>query len=147
MTQRDGNGVRRVVRLRDCLQGQDAPHHVHDLLFVRAAVTDDCLLDLQRRIFIDLQPCLIAREQNDAAPVGDGDAGRDIGVEKQLLHRHRFRMKLRNEFVQVAIDLIESARELRFGRCRDHTAGQQPLTALVRIQNREANRSDPRIDA
>ena len=122
-------------------------YHVHDLLFVRAAVTDDRLLDLQRRIFIDLQPCLIAREQNDAAPVGDGDAGRNIGVEKQFLHCHRFRMKLRNEFVQVAIDLIESARELRFGRCRDHTAGQQPLTALVRIQHCEADRCDTGVNA
>ena len=79
--------------------------------------------------------------------MGDGDAGRDIGVEKQFLHCHRFRMKLRNEFIQVTVDLIKSARELRFGRCRDHTTGQQPLTALVRIQNREADRSDPRVNA
>lgn len=56
-------------------------------------------------------------------------------------------MKLRNEFIQVTVDLIKSARELRFGRCRNHTAGQQPLTALVRVQHRKADRCDPRVDA
>lgn len=69
MAQRDGDSVRRVVRLRHRLQRQDAAHHVHDLLFVRAAVSDDRLLDLQRCVFVDLQPGLIAREQNDAAAV------------------------------------------------------------------------------
>ena len=67
MAERDSDSVRRVVRLRHGLQGKDAAHHVHDLLFVRTAVTDDRLLDLQRRVFIDLQPGLIAREQDDAA--------------------------------------------------------------------------------
>lgn len=81
MAQRNGDSVRRVVRPRHRLQRQDAAHHVHDLLFVRAAVSDDRLLDLQRRVFIDLQPGLMAREQNDAAAVGNGDAGRDIRIE------------------------------------------------------------------
>lgn len=116
MAECDGDGIRRIIWFRDRLQGQDAAHHIHNLLFVRAAVTNDCLLDLQRRVFIDLQPGLVAREQNDATAVGNGDAGRDIRIKKQLLDRHHLRVELRDEFVQVAVDLVEPARQLRFGR-------------------------------
>jgi len=147
MAERDGDGVRRVVRLRHGLQGQDAAHHVHDLLFVRTAITDDRLLDLQRRVFIDLQPGLIAREQDDAAAMGNGDAGRDIRIEKQLLDRHHFRVKLRDEFIQVAVDLVEPAGQLRFGRRRDHAAGQQTLAALFRVQHCEADRGNAGVNA
>ena len=79
--------------------------------------------------------------------MGNGDAGRDIRIEKQLLDRHHFRMELRDELVQVAVDLVESARQLCFRRCRDHAAGQQPLAALFRVQHREANRGNAGVNA
>ena len=89
----------------------------------------------------------MAREQNDAAAMGNGDAGRDIRIKKQLLDRHHFRVELRDEFVQVAVDLVEPARQLRFGRRRDHAAGQQPLAALFRIQHREADCGNAGVNA
>ncbi len=46
MAQRDGDRVRRVVRLRDLLHLQMPPRHFHDLMLIRAAVADDGLLDL-----------------------------------------------------------------------------------------------------
>lgn len=63
MAECDGDGIRRIIWFRDRLQGQDAAHISHNLLFVRAAVTNDCLLDLQRRVFIDLQPGLVAESR------------------------------------------------------------------------------------
>ena len=50
MAERNGNRVRRVVRPRDLFHLQNAPRHFHDLMFIRAAVADDGLLDLIGRI-------------------------------------------------------------------------------------------------
>ena len=57
-------GVSCVIRFRRLWQLADSFHHVHDLAFLCAAIADDCLLDLQRRILIYFYTVLAAGQQN-----------------------------------------------------------------------------------
>ena len=81
MTDGERDGVRGVVRPRYRGKPADALDHLHDLLLLRPAVADHGLLDLQRRILVDLDPGLSAGQKDHAASMGNGNAGRDVGVE------------------------------------------------------------------
>ena len=69
MAQRDGDGVRRVVRTRHFFHMQEAARHIHDLMLLSLAVADDRLLDLHGRVFKKRHARPLNGKQNDNAPV------------------------------------------------------------------------------
>ena len=70
MTQGKSHSVRRIVRLGRGFQIAKTLYHVHHLGFLGPAVATYSLLDLQRRIFIDLYPCLLAGQQDHSPAMG-----------------------------------------------------------------------------
>ena len=70
--------------LRQMKHGLD--HELHLRLF-GAAIAHQSLLDLQRRIFVDNQPCLGARQNSHASGLAHQNRSLGVAVEKQLLYR------------------------------------------------------------
>ena len=87
MGDRAGNRVGGVVRLGDFLEPQQHAHHHLNLMLVCAAVADDRLLDLHRRILKQLIRIFLAGDERHAARAADLYAGRHVFGEKQLLQR------------------------------------------------------------
>ena len=85
MAQRKRHGIRRVVRSWDGFQPAYAAHHVHDLRFFSAAIADDRLLDLKRRVLKNFHARVLTRQQDHSPAVRYGDARGDIRIKKQLL--------------------------------------------------------------
>ena len=108
MTKGQRHGIRGVVRFGRSRKPADPLDHFHYLLFLRTAITHNRLLDLQRRVFINLHPCPLAGQQDHSPAVSYGNAGRKIGIEKQFFHRHGVGPELLNEKRQVVIDLTEA---------------------------------------
>ena len=81
MTKRERHRVRSVIRFGRSVQAADALDHLHDLLLFSPTVSDDGLLDLQRRVFVDPDSGFLTCQEDHASSVRHGDAGRDIRVE------------------------------------------------------------------
>ena len=67
----DRQRVRGVVGLGNLCKVQDQLRHLLHLLFLRAAVADHALLDLQRRVLRDLQRVFLRRQDQRAARLPD----------------------------------------------------------------------------
>ena len=109
MAERECYGVRRVVRLWRRGEIADAFDHVHDLSLLGPAVAHHRLLDLKRRILVDLHTLLLTGQQNHAPPVGDRNAGGNIGVEEQLLNRNGVRLEKIKQLQHIVVNLFKAA--------------------------------------
>ena len=109
MAERKGHGVRRVVGLGRGFQIAQTPHHVHHLGLLRPSVAAYGLLDLQRRIFINFHPRLLAGQQDHAPAVGHGNARGNVGIEKQFLNGNSLRLEGLKQLRKIVIDLLQTA--------------------------------------
>ena len=92
MAERNSDRIRGVIRPRYGGQMQNPAHHVHDLPFFRLAVSDNGLLDLHGGIFVNRYAVLPGTEKNYASCFRNHDAGSDVILEEQFLHRHGIRL-------------------------------------------------------
>src|SRR5207249_2685003 len=76
--QRGCHTVGRVCRLRRALQPEQTRHHRAHLVFLRAASTDDSLLDHRGRVLSDVEALLLRGEEYDAARMPQHECGTDI---------------------------------------------------------------------
>ena len=102
MADGDGQRVRRIVGPRHGIQLQQAPRHVHDLFFLGQTVAHHRLLYLHGRVLVDGDAHLLRRAEDDAAPVGHGDAGGDVLAEKQFLEGDLIRLELPDQLLAIA---------------------------------------------
>ena len=145
MAERNGDRVGRVIRSRHGGKIQDTANHFHNLLLFCPTVADHRLLDLQRRIFIDLQTAAISAEQGNAASLRNGYTGGDIRVKEKLLYCHAFRMKAADQLLHIGIDLIQTGRERRVSGGSDHTAVDKLLLIVYGIYDPKANCRNSRV--
>lgn len=96
------------------IQLQQAPRHVHDLFFLGQTVAHHRLLYLHGRVLVDGDAHLLRRAEDDAAPVGHGDAGGDVLAEKQFLDGDLIRLELPDQLLQIVPDLHQPG-------CQRHT--------------------------
>lgn len=145
MAESDGDSVGRIIGPRHGGKVQDTANHFHDLFLFCPTVTDYRLLDLQRRVFINLQTAAISAEQGNAASLRNGYTGGDIRVKEKLLYGHTFGMKAADQLLHIGIDLIQTGRERRVSRRGDHTAVDQLLLIVHGVYDPKANRRDSRV--
>ena len=138
MAQRDGDGVRRVVRARDVLHFEKSARHVHDLPLFRAAVADHRLLDLVGRVLKKRRTELLHRQQDHAAPVRNADAGGDVVPEKQLLDRHGVRVHCAQQLVHVVIEHFQPLWKRQPRRGGDRAVIHQPQKPPPALHNAKA---------
>lgn len=146
MTKSNCHGIRRVIRLGYVLKLQNAFYHVHDLRFPGFSIAYDGLFYLRRCILKHLYIGLTASQENDAARLGNGNAGRDIRIEKQFLNGDGIRMKRGDQFQHVQINAVEPGGQPSMRRGGDDTAFYQLLFALICIQDPEAHDGNTGID-
>jgi hypothetical protein len=86
MTNRNSQGVRRVVRSGSGVEAEQELHHVLDLPLLRAAVADDGKLDLGGGILDDRESGLDGREDRDASGVAESQGAPNILCVKEVFH-------------------------------------------------------------
>src|SRR5699024_2933840 len=72
--------------------------------------------------------------------LGDGDAGCDIRVEEEFLHRGRIRIKNTDELAEIRIYPVQPTGQRRVRRRSYHAAAHKALFAPLRIYHAETNR-------
>lgn len=145
MAKRERYGVGSIVGLRRCGKAADPPHHIHHLLFLRPSITDNRLFDLQRRVLIDPDACLLTGQKDHTASVRNGDSRRDIGVEKQFLDRDGVRMKQVKKLTQVRINLLQTLRETDMRRRCNNPALDKADFIVFFIYHAEPDRRNARV--
>ena len=146
MAQRNGNGVRRVVRPGDLLHMQKPPRHIHHLALFRLAVADDGLLDLHRCVLKQRDPRLGDGKQDHAAAMADADTCCDIMPPEQLLDRDSVR---RGDLQQPDYILVQDIQPLGKRQLlirRNDAVLQQPVLAPLRAEEAEARGRVTRVD-
>ena len=128
-------------------QREQATHHMLHLRLGRVAVADHGLLDLQRRVFGDL----------DAF----GDEGRDGGAPGLSEQQGRLRIDVDendldhglawgvtgDEFADSGVDRPQSGGQAGFGVSADATAGDVAQSLAADVDDAKAGAAQPGIDA
>ena len=70
-------------------------------MLVRAAVANDGLFHLIRRVLVERHALFLDRQQNHAPPVAHADASRDVVAPEQLLHRDGLRLHCFQQLLDV----------------------------------------------
>ena len=91
-------------------------------------------------------PSLLTGQQEHAPAVSDGDAGRDIRVEKQLFHRDGIGLEQLDQLCRVVIDLLQTRGKARVCRRRDDAAFHQTVFPAFAVDDAEADRGDAGVD-
>lgn len=96
----DGEGVGGVVGLGDGGESEVEFDHGLDLGLVGLTITADGFFDLVGSVFVDGEVVLFGDQETDAAGLGDGDAGGDVLLEKELFNGHYVGVVCVNDFVE-----------------------------------------------
>ena len=147
MADRYGQRVCRVVRPRHGLKVQHTPYHLHHLFLLRTTVTGYREFDLKRCVFVHGHALLFSGKDYHAPAVSDGDAGRNIRVEKKLFYRYRVMPERINQLSDIAVDLPESCRQPYTGRRRYRAVSYHLLRAALGAYDSETDRRYTRVDA
>ena len=139
MADRQGQGVRRIVRPGNAVQLQKPARHIHDLPLLRLSVAHHRLLDLAGGILKDGHPPALRRQQENSPGLGHADARSDIVVEKQLLHCHGLGLELGQQQVHIVGDLPQTCGQGLPCRCGNCAALHQALTATISLHQPEAH--------
>ena len=146
MAQGQGHSVRRVVRLGRILKAADAPDHIHDLGLLRPAIAHHRLFDLQRRVLVHLEPGLAAGQQYNSPAVGNGNAGSQVGVKKQLFNGGRIRPEKLYEPEHIVVYLLQPAGQAGVSGSGDDPAVYEFMAVFIGIQQAKAYSGYPRVD-
>ena len=126
---------------------QEPLGHLHDLLFVRFAVAGHRQFHLHGGVLEDGHPKLFCRQQDDPAAMRHGDAGGQIGIKKQLLHRHLVRMKGVDQLLHILIDHSQPMGQRQPRRGGEDTILDDTTLAPVGFHDAKPNGGNPWVDA
>ena len=142
-----GHRVRRVVGLGNLPDAQQHPHHHLHLMLIRAAVTDDGLLDLHRRVFKQVIRVFLTGDQRHAARAADLYARRHVFGEKKLLERDFVGLEGFQQAAHARVDAAQARGEgvARIGNQR--AVLHQLLPIAVRLNHAPAHRRQTGVDA
>ena len=146
MADRQGERVRRVVGTRDGLELQKPLDHIHHLPLFGKAIADDRLLDLHGRVLKHGHAGLCPCQQHNAAPMPHMDGGGDIGVEKELLHRHGVDGVAAHKLLKEIENLQQPLRELLAGRGAKGVVFQRGKAVFLVGDHPIAHRGDSGVD-
>ena len=107
MTKRHSEGIR-SIRLQGPRHPQQNPDHVLNLGFFGAALANQGLLDLTRRIFVHREPSSQGTANGSATGLTELQCGIGIFVHEDLLDGQFIRGKLDYHSVNTIVDLFES---------------------------------------
>ena len=147
VAQRNGQRIGSVIGTGNGFQAQQRTGHFHDLLLLGAAITNDRLLDLQRRIFINGHILLGTGQQNDPACMTDLNTGGDIGIKKQLLDGYRIRLEGVQQSVHILIDLGQPLGKRGAGSRGDCTVAEIFIFASIMVDHAVADSAIAGVDA
>lgn len=147
MTQRNGQRISSVIGTGNGFQAQQRTGHFHDLLLLGAAITDNCLLDLQGRVFINGHILLGTGQQNDPACMTHLNTGGDIGIKKQLLDGYRIRLEGVQQSVHILIDLGQPLGKRGAGSRGDCTVAKIFIFASIMVDHAVADGAITGVDA
>ena len=114
MRMANGHGKRigGIVRLGDFRKVEDEPRHLLHLFFFRPAIAYHALLDLQGRVFINLQAALFApRASKTPTRLANIDDCFCVAVEKKLFNRHRLRGIALHEKLRLIVNQLQPPAE------------------------------------
>ena len=83
-------GVRRVVGLRYFVKFQHNSHHFLHLLFFSPTVAYNCLLNLKRSIFKNVNPVILSRKSDNSPCLRHVNNRLCVIVVEKLFHTHNF---------------------------------------------------------
>ena len=97
-------------------------NHFLDLLLLGVAVAGEGFFDLVRSVFVDHETILAGDEEDDAAGLGDRDAGGDVLGEKEFLDAEAVGVVHVDDFVEGVVNVEETVWEGGVRGGRDDTA-------------------------
>ena len=147
MTQSNGNGVRRVIRLGHRGQTQQPPGHILNLVLGGVSIAHHCLLDLHGLIFRQGQPRLLDAQQDHPPALGHIDAGGHVLSEKQFLNGHRIGFCHLQKLGHIVVNHFQPPGKRRIGRRGNGAAVQQPVTSPLGINQSETCNPVPRVNS
>src|SRR3954451_25281354 len=92
--------------------GQQHPDHLRYLLFFRGAVTDHRALYRARRVFEDLEPRALRREEHDAARMRELHERFYVVSGERRLDGDRFGLRAGDDGEKSFVDFLQTLREL-----------------------------------
>ncbi len=125
MAKGESERVRRIGRLRNGIEIEQARHHSLHLILRRPAEAGHRELDLVRGVLHHLAAQLHRGQQGDPACLSDRHGGPGIGLEKDTLDDNDVGAKLADKLVQLRTKRREPARHGFIERGRDHSGGDR----------------------
>ena len=125
---------------------QDAGHLLH-LLLHGLAVAGHGLFHLHGGVFVDGQPRLCRRQQNDTARLGHADDGGLVVLVEQFLDGQHLRLGPLDDFLDAGVHLVEPPleRHPRVGADRAEIHRCEPVSRIV--QNAPSHDGITGVDA
>ena len=81
----------------------------------------------------------MASQQNNASAMSNGNAGCEIGVEKQFFNRHHIRPESFDQLCKIVINHSKPLRERRVGRRVNDAALYELISVIFELQRCETN--------
>ena len=128
------------------VEGEEALHHVLDLLLVRLAVADHRLLDLQRGVFGHRQVAGHRAADHRAARLAEQQGGLRVDVDEDLLDRDHVGAVGIDDLAHAVEQGLEAAGELAVLR-PDAAAGDIAQLVAELVHQAEAGDAQPGVEA
>src|SRR6266550_2416183 len=147
MANRNRERIGGVVRRGGGAQAEQQLHHLSHLRLLRTPVADDRALDLRRRVLDDLASGLDRRQHGDAACVTELERAAHVGRMKQVLDGDAIGTMRGEQRGEFSVDAGEAIREAVARRGGNRAAGNETMTASIRLHAAVAGAFGAGIDA
>jgi hypothetical protein len=144
---RNSERICRVVRRRCCPETEQQFNHLPHLLFFRAAVADYGALDLRRRVLDHIAACFHRSEHRNTTGVTEPQRTADVCRMKDVFDGHTVGTMGTQQRGKLGMDSRETIRECVARRRRDGAAGDEHVTASIRLHATVAGALGAGIDA
>jgi hypothetical protein len=140
-------GVRRVMRGRRCFETEQNPDHVLHLELVRAPITHDRLLDLERTVFIDGQTSGHTGQESHAPHMPEPQGTLHVGGIEEVLHRNPIGSTSLDDLDQFGVYVPQFLGEAEPPWARDHAVLDECVPIPVRLDGAKARDLRARVDS
>ena len=147
MTDRDGEGVGCMARLRRGGEPEHRLDHALDLRLVGVAVAADHLLDPVRRVFSGREPGARAGDEHGASGLPDGERGAGVDADERLLEGDRLRPVLLYHLLHAVEDRPQPQLQRGIGSRSPDAMRNGPEAPVAFLDDSVPASSRARIDA
>ena len=144
---RNSERICRVVRRRGCPETEQQFYHLPDLLFFRTAVADNGALDLRRRVLNHIATRFNCSEHRHTPGVTELQRTAHVRRMKDVFDGYTVRTMGGQQRGKLGVDSRQPIRECVARRRRDGAAGDEHVTASIRLHATVAGALGAGIDA